>query len=443
MTEKKICVIGFGLKGLATAAALTDLGHKVILADRDETILSAISKGVLPIYEPGLSSALSNAIRTRKLTLSNNLADSIKTADFIFITSQVPLLKSGAANLTALRETAIEIGKSLSSGKTIVVRSTVPPGTTENVVAQTIQEASKLTTGRDYGLAMSPLIIREGKALDDALHPKRLVVGAIRRSIAEEVLALFEKRNIPRIATSLKTAEFIEYASNAMSATIRSFSNEMANICVAIGIDASEVIEASDFIAEMDKGSLSPGVGFGERRLKDSVFALAALSESSGYHPELLKAVKKTNDKQHMRAIQMLKEELGGLKGKHITILGLATEIGTDNVEGSKAFQIAVELLAQGAKVTGYDPLATSAFIKLLPGISYASTAREALFEADGCIIQTREEEFTKLGKQDFDLMNTKVVVDGRRVLSPAKVEKYGVKFRAIGLGNKRLRKGR
>ncbi|MDH4123935.1 MAG: hypothetical protein OEV21_07635, partial [Thermoplasmata archaeon] len=259
-----------------------------------------------------------------------------------------------------------------------------------------------------------------------------IVIGADQKSTEKVLSDIFKGSDGKLILTDTKTAEAASLISPCICAAMESLSNELANICEAVGCDAAELMKI------IGKEELDPSLGLGDNKTLTSLKALLNIADRHGYRPDLLKAIMKVNECQALRAIGLLKEELGSLKGKRIAILGLAYKEGSSKVENSRAFVIAVELLAQGAKVVGYDALASSEFIRLLPGISYASSARDALEGMDGCIIQTAEEEFARLGKQDFDLMRTKVVIDGRRILSPAKVERYGVRLRAIGLGKRR-----
>lgn len=434
VTEMKTCVIDCGLTGLATAATLAELGHRVRLVGDDEIVLSALSRGDIRTSEPELPSIFSNGMRTRKIALSNDLREAVKSSDIIFVALEIFTLRTGALGLTRLKKTVAELGAILPKGKTIVIRSPVLPGTTEEILVPLIEEESGLEIGRGFEIAMTPPMMRIGRVIENSLRPKRLIVGAGKKT-GKEVLALFSKIKAEKTITSIRTAEMTELISSCLEATLISYANEMANICERFSVDAAEVIEISDLRSPFERERLGLGLGFGGPYLPRDLSAIIAASESQKYRPDLLRAVRKVNDRQPLVAVRMLEEELGNLRGKRVAILGLASQAGSGEIAETRAFGIAVELLARGAKVVGYDPLASSAFIDMLPGISYASSATEALLKADACIIQTDDKEFARLEKEEFDLMKTKVVIDGRRIVSPNRLRRCGVRVRAIGLG--------
>lgn len=431
----KAAIIGCGFVGLATGVTLAHLGHRVRLVEIDEFRLSSILKGEAPFYEPDLSSMLSKGLLSKKISAGCDIEEAVGPSDIIIVAVQTPPLKSGAPRLKYLKDAMNEVAKSLSKGKIVLVRSTVPPGTTDKLIRPILEKGSGLSAGKDFGIAMSPEFLQEGRAVRDSLEPDRIVVGADSSKTGRNVLRLFEKIDAPKIVTDIVTAEMIKYVSNCFLATKISYSNEIANLCERVGTDVNEVMEAVGLDPRIGSQFLRAGLGFGGSCLPKDLAALITAAESLGYRPELLRAVQRVNDSQPLRAIKMLEEELGELAGKRICILGLAFKAGVDDIRDTRAFPIAVELLARGAKVVGYDPMAASSFIRLLPEISYAASAQEALLEADGCIIQTEDSEFSKLGKEDFGLMSNRLVIDGRRVLSPKKLSRWGVKHRAIGLG--------
>jgi UDPglucose 6-dehydrogenase len=435
--DRKICIIGCGIVGISTGATLAHLGHRVRLVEKNRPRLSSLYKGEAPFYEPELSSMLAKGMRTRKISIEEDTGEAVGSSDFIFLAVQTPLLKSASPNLSNLKDAAKSVGESLGKGKTVVQRKTVPPGTTENLLIPALEASSGLKAGKDFGVAVNPEFLRRGSAIQDSLKPSRIIVGANAKKTATGVMNLYDKLDAPKLIMDLRTAEMVKLVSDCFLATKVSFANEIAGLCESFGIDVQEVMEGVRLDPRIGGEFMSPGLGFGGCGLPKDLSTVISGGEASGFRPELLRAVRRINEKQPLRAIEMLEEELGDLRGKRIALLGLAFKGGVDEITESRAFPIAVELLARGAKVIGYDHLARASFIRILPEISYASSAQEALLEADGCIIQTEEEEFSKLGKSDFDLMKNKLVVDGRRIVSPAKLKKYGVTLRAIGLGRK------
>jgi UDPglucose 6-dehydrogenase len=435
--ERKVCVIGCGIVGLSTGSILAHLGHRVRLVEKNRSRLSSLYKGEVPFYEPELSSMLANGMRTRRITIEEDVGEATGSSDFIFLAVQTPLLKSASTNLSNLKDAAKSLGESLGKGKTVVQRKTVPPGTTENLLIPLLEASSGLKAGKDFGVAVNPEFLRRGTAVQDSLRPSRIIVGSNAKKTATAVMSLYDKLDAPKLIMDLNTAEMVKLVSDCFLATRVSFANEVAGLCESLCVDVQEVMEGVRLDPRIGGEFMSPGLGFGGSGLPKDLSTAISAGESSGFRPDLLRTVRRINEKQPLRAVEILEEELGDLQGKRIALLGLAFKAGVEEIAESRAFPIAVELLARGAKVIGYDHLARSSFIGILPEISYASSAQEALLEADGCVIQTEEEEFSKLGKSDFDLMKNKLVVDGRRIVSPAKLKKYGVTLRAIGLGRK------
>lgn len=435
--DSKICVIGCGIVGLVTGSTLAHLGHRVRLVEKNRPKLSSLYRGEAPFYEPGLSSMLANGMRTRRISIEEEIDEAVSSSNFIFLAVQTPLLKSASPNLSLLKDAAKSVGESLGKGKIVIQRKTAPPGTTESLLIPILESSSGLKEGKEFGVAVNPEFLRRGDAVQDGLKPSRIIVGANSKKTAAGVMGLYDKLDAPKLTMDLRTAEMVKLVSDCFLATKVSFTNEIAGLCESFGVDVQEVMEGVRLDSRIGGEFMSPGLGFGGVGLPKDLSTTISGGESSGFRPELLRVVRRINERQPLRAVEMLEEELGDLQGKRIALLGLAFKAGVDEITESRAFPIAVELLARGAKVIGYDHLAKASFIRILPEISYAPSVQEALLEADGCVIQTEEEEFSKLGKSDFDLMRNKLVVDGRRILSPAKLKKYGVTLRAIGLGRK------
>lgn len=437
MADRKVCVIGCSVVGLTTGVVLAGLGHRVRLFESDKLRRSIISRGEVPFYEPGLSTMLAKGIRARRISVEGDLEKTVDSSDFTFLAVPIPLLKSSSPNISRLRDAARSIGGSLRKGGIVVQRTAAPPGTAEELLVPALESQSGLRAERDFGVAVNPVFFSMGTAVRDSLKPSRIVVGGDTRKTAGEVMDLYDRLDAPKLLTNLGTAEMIKVVSDCFLAAKASLTNEVAGLCERLGVDAEEVMEGVRLDPRIGEGYTRPSLGFGGCGLPKNLSITISKAESMGLKPEILRAVRRANDRQPMRAVQILEDELGNLRGKRIALLGLAFKAGVDDITESRAFPIAVELLARGATIVGYDPLAKASFIRALPGIFYASSVQEALLEADGCVIQTEEEEFSKLGKSDFDLMGNRLVVDGTRVLPPAKLKKYGVTLRAVGLGTR------
>lgn len=420
LAAKRICVIGGTEKGIRVAIALLAGGHRLTLVEEDAELLFRLARRDIPFYNPDIGKEFSKAILRRNISLNDSIKETVKGSDYIFIALGSRAGISERADIQKIKKGLEKIGSSLRKGTTVVILSRIPPGATEGLVSEILSKRSGLKPIQEFNLAVC------------RISQNRIVVGASRKRVGEEVASLFEGSGLKSVVTRLRAAEALEYLEGCVKATNVSRANELANLCEKLGIDARELfpligLEAADV-----------GLGYGDLKLVSDVSSIIRLGDKLDERMEILRAVEKVNRRQVRRAVSLLKEELGSLKGKRIALLGLATRSGTISVEGSRAFDIAVGLLAEEARVIGYDRLAMSEFIELLPEISLASSVREALRDADGCIIQTDDIEFSRLTEQDFDLMRNKTVIDGRGILSAAKMERFGVRYRAIGLGSEK-----
>jgi UDPglucose 6-dehydrogenase len=279
---------------------------------------------------------------------------------------------------------------------------------------------------------VNPEFLQEGRALEGAMAPDRIVLGIDRPETGRVLRALFRSAKCPVLVTDLRTAEAIKYATNAFLATKVSFANELANLCQALGVSYDEVRDGMGLDPRINPRFLVPGVGFGGSCFPKDVRALVAAGRLRGVETPLLEAVLAQNEIQHLRAIALLEEELEDLEGKRIALLGLAFKGETDDVRESRAVPLARTLLAKGAIVIAYDPLAGPAFSRLVPQAKIAGSAKEALEGADGAVFQADWSAFSRLSGKDFlAWMATPVVVDGRRILDPKKMQ--GIRFRRIG----------
>lgn len=399
---------------------LLSCGQKITLVDENRGVISEVARGNLPFYDPEAATEISKGMLRRRISLSDSIEKASRNSEIIFVSSNIPMSKYGSANLSMLLRDVRKIGTLLRKNSMVVVLSRVPPGTTEGIVSETIEKSSSLRYRRDFDLLVCKFI------------PGKIVIGASRKRAGESLASLFAKSALDRIIVHTKAAEALEYLQGCAKAAEISCANELANLCEKLGIDTGEVFPEIGIDANL------VGLGYEISELAADVSSVIRIGRRTGMRMDILKAVQKGNRKQALRAIHLLRDELGTLKGKRIALLGLATDAGTTSVDGSRAVDIAIGLLAAGAKVIGYDRLAMSRFINVLPEISYAASVREALLGADGCIIQTADPEFAKLTSQEFNLMRSKTVIDGRRILSATKMKKLGVSYRAIGLGKEK-----
>jgi UDPglucose 6-dehydrogenase len=445
LNKPKISVIGAGYVGLCTAVGFSSKGYSVIASDVDAEKAAKINEGVPPFHEPGLQEKLTDSVNRGNLKcLVDQAEKAVIESDLTFVAVGTPSKPDGSIDLRFIESSARDIGRALSQKGTyhvVVVKSTVVPGTTQNVVKPILEEASKKSCGAGFGLCMNPEFLRQGSAFHDTVNADRLVIGAFdKRSgdFLEDLYRDFYSTCVPPIIrTTLSTAELIKYASNSMLATKISFINTMANICEKIpGADVKVVATAMGLDKRIGPLFLDAGLGYGGSCFPKDVKALIACSKELSYHPELLESVEAVNHLQPSKAVQICRELLTSVKGKRIAILGLAFKPDTDDMREARVIPIINQLLSEGANVVAYDPVAIPVAKGIFKdAIQYASSAVSCLKNADCCILVTEWGEFKKLTPEDYVGNMTKpVLIDGRRIYDPQLFSKRVV-FRAIGLG--------
>jgi UDPglucose 6-dehydrogenase len=444
MKFPSISIVGTGYVGLCTAVGFATRNHKVISSTHDEKKALSINTGTPPFFEPNLEKLLRKAVFTGCLECMVGREKAVLNTDVTFIAVGTPSKPDGNVNLNYIRKAAQEIGESLAKKEQyhlVVVKSTVIPGTTQNVVKPILQKHSGKKCGRDFGLCMNPEFLREGSAIEDTLHPDKIVIGEHDETSGDFLQSLYEdfyKGDVPPVLrTNLATAELVKYANNAFLATKISFINEIANICQQTpGTDVTVVAKTLGLDHRINPSFLRAGLGYGGSCLPKDVRALIAHSKSNGYNPSLLQAVEETNLKQPYRAVGLSKKFLGDLKDKQIAVLGLSFKPGTDDMREAVSTRLIERLLEEGAKVTAYDPAATlNSEEKLSNRIEYVESPIQCIREADCCIIVTEWREFEKLTPDDFiSNMKRPIIIDGRGIFNPELFRKRIV-YSAIGLG--------
>jgi len=444
MKSQHISIVGTGYVGLCTAIGFASKGYKIITSTHNVERATSINRGVPPFYEPDLQETLLNVVRNGYLKCVLTREEAVLNTDVTFITVATPSQPDGTIDLRHIKSSAIEIGKALNKKDTyhlVVVKSTVVPGTTENMVKLLLEKHSNKHCGSDFGLCMNPEFLREGSALHDTLHPDRIIIGEHDKKSGDALDALYKEfygeETLPTIRTNLPTAELIKYANNAFLATKISFINIIANICEKIlGADITTVAESIGLDQRINPRFLRAGLGYGGSCFPKDVKALIAFSNQLGYIPTILQAVQEVNENQAKHAVEKAKEKLAELNGKRIAILGLSFKPNTDDMREAQSVPIINQLLNEGANVTAYDPVAIPNAKSIFKNkIIYASSPVECLTDADCCIIVTEWDEFKKLMAEDFTQnMRHPILIDGRRIYNP---EEYSQKleFVTIGLG--------
>ncbi len=424
----RIGVIGAGYVGLVTGACLASLGHQVTLRDIDPAKVELIAAGEPPIHEDGLKQLMHECRDRLRATL--DMKEMLEASDIVFIAVDTPPTHSGDADLSRVMTVLDEIEAiGAGSGHVLVMKSTVPVGTGERVRAELDKRGLS-----DIGYCSNPEFLKEGVAIADFLSPDRVVVGDFRAADGDRVAALYEPLGAPILRTSVPTAEMIKYASNAFLATKISFINEIANVCEEVGADVTEVAEGMGLDARIGPKFLSAGVGFGGSCFPKDVSALKQLAGNSGYHFQLLTSVIEVNELQKRRVVGKLKRHLGDLEGREIALLGLAFKPGTDDMREASSVVLAARLLAEGARVRAYDPVALEAASQRLNAVALYDDPWQCVTGADAVVIVTEWPEVVGLDwAKVAQVMRGDVLVDGRNALDPAEVVAAGFAYEGIG----------
>jgi UDPglucose 6-dehydrogenase len=413
----RVSVIGAGYVGLVTAAALASKGHDVSVVDIDEARVSMINQKKSPIFEEGLDDMLSDCIESKRLRATGDYEEIVAT-DITLICVGTPSNPDGSMNLSYIKESARDIGKVLGTKNehhTVVVRSTVVPGTTKGIIIPALERYSGKKVNVDFDVAVNPEFLQEGKALHGFFNPDRIIIGEEVQRAGDMVEALYEDISARVIRMGITTAEMIKFTSNAFLATKISFINDIGNICRKLGVDVYDVVKGVGVDYRIGEHFLSAGIGFGGSCLPKDVKALVHSSKSLGYQPRLLESVLEVNKNQILNMLQIIEEKLGNLEGKTICVLGLAFKPNTDDIRNAPALEIIRLLIEKGAAVKAYDPLAMPNAKKVLSDkIKYCRDAEEAVNDCDCVLVLTEWDEF-----KDRSLYQGKVVFDGRRIIDP------------------------
>jgi UDPglucose 6-dehydrogenase len=419
----RIGIFGAGYVGLVSGACFADLGHEVVLRDVVPGKIEVLRSGGVPIHEPGLDEVLE---RNRgRISFTLDVREAVEGADFLFVCVGTPPTYSGDADLSAVWTVIEEVPAAATA--ILVMKSTVPVGTGEKV--RSALDARGLDS---VGYVANPEFLAEGSAVKDFTHPDRIVVGAFRPEDGDAVAALYDGLDVATVKTDVASAEMIKLASNAFLTTRISFINEIANVCELVGADVVDVAMGIGLDHRLGPHFLRPGVGWGGSCFGKDVSALKQLAGNSGYHFQLLSAVIEVNELQKRRVIGKLEKHLGKLRDRRIALLGLAFKPGTDDMRDAPSLVLASRLLAEGADVRAWDPVADAS--TLLHGVVFCDSALEAVRGADAAVLVT---EWPELRELDWaaarDIMRTPLVIDGRNFLDPGELRALGLVYEGIG----------
>lgn len=430
---KNICVIGVGYVGLTTAACFSDLGNKVVAVDISEERVANLKKGIMPIYEPGMSELVERNMKAKRLFFSTSYEEGLADAEFVFICVGTPSGVDGEADLRYVRQAAETIARTMQHPLIIINKSTVPVGTGD-WVANIVHETQPNPI--EFAVVSCPEFLREGAAISDFNNPDRTVLGSTNREAADKVAQLHLPLRAPIIVTDLRTAEMIKYASNAFLATKISFINEIARICESLGADVKEVATGMGYDKRIGPRFLEAGIGYGGSCFPKDVQALAHMANVHGKHPQLLTAVMEINHNQRLHVLRKAEELLGSLENKVVGLLGLAFKQDTDDMREAPSITVADYLHEHKATVRAYDPVAAENALKLMPYLQLVENPYELATGCDALIVVTPWNEFKQLDMVRIrDLMRQPVIVDARNLYEPQIMRDMGFSYLGVGRG--------
>ncbi|NUN49528.1 MAG: UDP-glucose/GDP-mannose dehydrogenase family protein [Candidatus Brocadiae bacterium] len=429
----KVSVIGTGYVGLVTGTIFAELGHDALCIDSDGRKIDALEAGRIPIYEPGLDALIALNRKAGKLRFGRSIGEAMKHGQVVFICVGTPPLPSGAPDLSAIDAVSREIAKHLTEYRVIVEKSTVPVQTGEKV---RVAIAKYAKAGAEFDVVSNPEFLREGSAVQDALNPDRVVVGAESDRARALMLELYEPFRNRTILTDIKSAELIKHASNSFLALKISFINAVANICELSGADVTQVARGMGLDSRIGAAFLNAGIGYGGSCFPKDVDAFVDISSRLGYDFHLLREVQRINQDQRDRFLKKIEAELWVVRGKKIGVWGLSFKPNTDDIRESPAIRICAALRDAGARVSAYDPKGAERAKEVLAGIEFADSAMAAVEGADCLAVCTEWDEFRKA---DMDKVKAAMahptVIDGRNIWDPAEMEKKGFTYRSVGRG--------
>lgn len=428
-----ITFIGHGYVGLVTAAVFADLGNTVWVVGRNKEKIENLKKGITPFFEPGLEELVKRNVSAGRLIFTLSYPDAVKPSRIVFICVGTPPKKTGEADLSDVFDAAEKIGRALVGYKVIVTKSTVPPGTNRSVYEK-IDRAKP--EGSSFAIASVPEFLREGTAINDTLHPDRVVIGTTSDRAQALLIELHKSINGKIVLCNVETAELIKYSSNALLSVKISFANAVAFLSEKVGADAEKVLEGVGLDKRIGRSFLYPGVGYGGSCFPKDVKALIAISDEYSYDFALLKAVEDINNQARQHFIQKILKHFGDKLHKiQLSVLGLSFKPDTDDMREAPSIPIIETLSKAGARIIAYDPIATENARKVLPkNIKFAANPYEAVEGSDAVLFLTEWNEFRQLDLIRLAKgMKQMVIFDGRNIYDPEQLKKLGFMYYGVG----------
>ncbi|MBW2999333.1 UDP-glucose/GDP-mannose dehydrogenase family protein [Candidatus Woesearchaeota archaeon] len=429
----KLTVIGSGYVGLVVGAGFANLGNEVICLDIDKEKIDKLNKGIIPIYEPGLSDLVKRGVRENRLFFTTDKKKAIEHGQVIFIAVGTPSKTDGSVDLQYVDAVAKDIALYMNEYKIIVNKSTVPVGTADKV-----KKIIKENKGNaEFDVVSNPEFLREGAAVKDFQNPERIIIGADSEKARDIMKSLYkgiERTGRPIVFTGIKSAEIIKYASNAMLATRISFMNEMSRLCEKVGANVKQVSRGMGLDTRIGPRFLQAGVGYGGSCFPKDVRGFIDTAKQNGLQFNILEAVDKVNEEQKRSLIPKIQKLVPDLKDKKIAVWGLAFKPRTDDMREAPSLIIISELQKLGAKIAAFDPEARETAKKVLKDVEYTETAFDAVKDADCLVLVTEWDEFRHLDMEKVkSLMKQPNLVDGRNIYEPEEMKELGFNYLGVG----------
>ncbi len=431
-----LAIIGSGYVGLVTGACFADVGHNVICVDNDTQKIKQLQAGEVPIYEPGLEEVIHRNVSAHRLRFTGSIQEGVDNSQVVFIAVPTPQQPDGDVDLSFLEKVSREIAGVLTDYRVIVDKSTVPVKTGEKV-AESIKRYNR--HGANFDVVSNPEFLREGCAVADLMRPDRIVIGAQSEQAIDLMKKVYEPFMAPILVTDINSAELIKHCANSFLALKISYINAVSAICEASGADIERVADGIGMDHRIGRHFLNAGIGYGGSCFPKDIAAFIRISERLGAPFDLLKEVQRINNTQKERFLKAIRDALWVLREKRIAVWGLTFKPDTDDVRSSIAIELVTDLLHEGADVVAYDPkgMQKARAIKAIGATEFASSALEAVSNAEALIIATEWNEFCNVDLAVVkEKMRTPIVFDGRNVLDPETMRRLGFHYHSIGRAN-------
>ena len=428
-----LAIIGSGYVGLVTGACFADVGHNVICVDNDAQKIKQLQTGQVPIYEPGLEEIIHRNVSAHRLRFTGNVEEGVKNSQIVFIAVPTPQQPDGDVDLSFLEKVAREIAGVLTDYRVIVDKSTVPVKTGEKV-AESIKRYNR--HGANFDVVSNPEFLREGCAVADLMKPDRVVIGAQSEHAIDLMKKVYEPFMAPILVTDINSAELIKHCANSFLALKISYINAVSAICEESGADVEKVADGIGMDHRIGRDFLNAGIGYGGSCFPKDIAAFITISERLGVPFNLLKEVQRINNAQKERFLKVIRETLWVLREKRIAVWGLTFKPDTDDLRSSVAIELVEDLLREGAHVVAYDPkgMQKARAIKPIADTQFASSALEAVSDAEALVIATEWNEFANVDLAVVkEKMRTPIVFDGRNLLDPETMGRLGFHYYSMG----------